>query len=541
MIRILLVDDEPVAREHIREAIPWASWGFEIAGEAANGAEALAQCEAIRPDLALIDITMPVMDGMMLLERLGKEHPNVRSIILTAHRDFHYAQEAIRKGALGYILKSPVDLTEMKAALDRACKEIERDSTLKETQRSHTLLIRNYHYPLRRSFFDNIVTGGFSSTDEMHARAEALGINLHADLYLLIYCLTERLPQFQSRYPEKDWPLVEYAMVDIANEILQQSLPGMCELFPIAFGQFVILLRDPGASFHTYRPLVQQAADALQAALEKYLQIRLAFCVCEPFRRSERIAHMYLAAKRLLQHRFYLEQARPVFAEGLAPVQPERGGKLDALFEELANVIEPYSEVRFQSWCDKLKQHTVHYKPERTHVLDKLAALRSYPAWKPVAESADLLPWPDFLEAVNIHEAVDWFSAYVRRWDEIRERLVPVRPEVSAAIRYIKSQLTEDLTIQSIAEHIELSSSYLGHLFKKDLGISIVDYILMQRIQLAKQWIRSGKYRSYDLAEKAGFHSYSYFCRTFKKLVGMTPNEYKIAANSTMMLEDETE
>ncbi len=102
--RILLVDDHALVRAGIRALITMID-GFEVVGEAGNGAEALALIETVNPDLVLLDITMPSMNGLTALNEIKTRFPNVRVIILTMHEAREYAIQALRGGAAGFIPK----------------------------------------------------------------------------------------------------------------------------------------------------------------------------------------------------------------------------------------------------------------------------------------------------------------------------------------------------------------------------------------------------------------------------------------------------
>jgi DNA-binding NarL/FixJ family response regulator len=104
MIRVLLVDDQRLMREglHILLAL---QPGLEIVGEAENGAAALAAYEELRPDVVLMDVRMPGMDGVEATWRLRERWPTARIVILTTFDDDEYVFEALRAGALGYLLK----------------------------------------------------------------------------------------------------------------------------------------------------------------------------------------------------------------------------------------------------------------------------------------------------------------------------------------------------------------------------------------------------------------------------------------------------
>lgn len=108
VIRVLLADDHAVLRSGLRLLIERQP-GVEVVGEAGDGNEALAKAKALQPDLVLLDINMPGLDGLAALPKLRLESPNTRVLMLTMHDDVSYLQEALRAGASGYVLKRAVD------------------------------------------------------------------------------------------------------------------------------------------------------------------------------------------------------------------------------------------------------------------------------------------------------------------------------------------------------------------------------------------------------------------------------------------------
>ena len=84
---------------------PWSSCNAELVGEADNGEEALEFCRKLLPDVVITDITMPKMDGIELFRAIKKEFPLTQVILLTCHNDFEYVRDALRLGALEYLIK----------------------------------------------------------------------------------------------------------------------------------------------------------------------------------------------------------------------------------------------------------------------------------------------------------------------------------------------------------------------------------------------------------------------------------------------------
>lgn len=130
-VRVLIIDDELPLRQELR-SMPWSSFGAELVGEAENGEEALELCVALEPDLVISDITMPIMDGLELFRHVKKRFSHIQFVLLTCHSDFHYAQEALKLGALDYFTKLSFDEEDMKTAVEKARAAIRREVDLKQ-------------------------------------------------------------------------------------------------------------------------------------------------------------------------------------------------------------------------------------------------------------------------------------------------------------------------------------------------------------------------------------------------------------------------
>lgn len=115
--RILVVDDHPLVRKGVRTVLESSPW-LEITGEASDGEEALAMVKKFHPQLAIVDLTMPKMDGLVLTEKIREETPETDVLILTMHYDDELARDALRCGARGYVVKTDAD-QELIAAVER--------------------------------------------------------------------------------------------------------------------------------------------------------------------------------------------------------------------------------------------------------------------------------------------------------------------------------------------------------------------------------------------------------------------------------------
>ncbi len=108
MYKLVIIDDEPRIRRGISHCMPWEQMGITIAGEAANGVEALEVIRSVRPELVITDIRMPDMDGLDMISMVRREGISSHFIVISGYAEFEYAQRALRYGVSDYILK-PVE------------------------------------------------------------------------------------------------------------------------------------------------------------------------------------------------------------------------------------------------------------------------------------------------------------------------------------------------------------------------------------------------------------------------------------------------
>lgn len=104
MIRILLVDDQHIIRQGLRSMLE-SNPDMEVIGEAENGQRAIEQIPALQPDVVLMDIRMPVMDGVAATQAIAQHYPQTRVLVLTTFDDDEYVAQSMRLGAKGYLLK----------------------------------------------------------------------------------------------------------------------------------------------------------------------------------------------------------------------------------------------------------------------------------------------------------------------------------------------------------------------------------------------------------------------------------------------------
>jgi two-component system response regulator YesN len=180
MYKLLLVDDEPTVRKGMLSCINWEKHGLEIAGEAGNGAAALAKALIIKPHIILTDIRMPVMDGIELSYKIREKMPNCRIIIMSGYDEFEYARKLMHIGITEYLLK-PVVEEKLVDSIVKLIREIEYEERQKSYKKYlSNLLVENL--PLLKSeFMKKLLCRAFPNNDDILRRAKVLNLPLTSE------------------------------------------------------------------------------------------------------------------------------------------------------------------------------------------------------------------------------------------------------------------------------------------------------------------------------------------------------------------------
>ena len=133
-LRVLLVDDEIMIRQGFKQLFDWEGHDCQVVGEAADGMEALTQIDTLRPDIVIMDINIPIMNGLKVIQCTRLKYPQIAFVIVSGYDDFAYCREALRLKITDYILK-PVNYEEFGTCIDNLKIALfQRESAREEPQ-----------------------------------------------------------------------------------------------------------------------------------------------------------------------------------------------------------------------------------------------------------------------------------------------------------------------------------------------------------------------------------------------------------------------
>jgi two-component system, response regulator YesN len=492
--KLMVVDDETWCREGLMKLIGSEQLGWEVVGEASDGEEALALIETVKPDLIITDIRMPVVDGLMLTKRLAEAGSGVMVIILTGYRDFEYAQQALRYGAIEFLTK-PMSIQDTTRILRTAYerfrqKQLERKLRLREKQ-VNTLRAALYRLPCDKQDWE-----------EMSCLLRG---------YEMWFLQVESFFSGTRGYGEKDVKLLHYAISNIAGELLQAQHQALNSMFlSVSSGEFVFLLA-PGVA--------GRYCSSVEENVETLLHLKINWSLGGTMDDLESLSDGYAKLHGT------------VHAQNL-PADPDTDRSL-ALRERILSdlIIGDVDEAR-----RRLSQHIQRAaglplqtgKIEIYAMVTALSDLLTFDFKHLKADSNDLQPG-SLLLFTEIPQIIVWAEQKAETFLRLFEGWLQEKRDnvVIRAKQYIETHYRESCSLQAVSAHVHVTPNYLSNMFKRETGIAFSNYVSKLRVDKAKALLACTKMRMTDIAEEVGFDNSSYFTTVFKQLAGISPSEYR--------------
>ncbi|OMF33788.1 hypothetical protein BK133_13430 [Paenibacillus sp. FSL H8-0548] len=526
MKKVMLIDDEILVRESIRECIDWTKEGFLYCGDAPDGEVALPMIEQLRPDIIITDIKMPFMNGLELSSIVRSRMPEIKIIILSGHDEFEYARAALRAGVEEYCLK-PVSSADIIRMLQETSKKIDQErfeqERILELQQAHG---KNTAQDSEKLLAD--LCSGLITTADAILLASSLSLPLSANHYAVgitdVRC-------------QRGTAQLDRSIIAQAEELLGERIASIGEHLHYKRSHTETIWLFKGRSEAELESSLLHFHQNMYAVVKPILSCSLTVGLGTVQDRLQGIHTSYLEAEDDKHWRRIARQSQLALLGAAA----SPGHTLST---------HPFDRQRF---IDFLKLGN----PKHTLVfVDSLAEELQAIDWKGTLYGCYLLN--DLaIEALRIAKAMsrslyipEQFEAElqqslsaIRRFDDARQFLIKLLGQfwiwrndstdkyadmLNQVKDYIQKHYHDDrLSLQDAAEFACVSVSHLSKVFSQETGQTFIEYVTHTRIRRAMELLKATNAKTYEIAHLVGYNDAHYFSHLFKRITGATTSQYR--------------
>ncbi|KQO13808.1 response regulator [Paenibacillus sp. Leaf72] len=584
MYKVLIVDDEPEIRLGLRLKVDWEELGLCIAGEAANGMEALEQLERDAFDVVMTDMNMPVMDGLSFLDDCRRLYPEIRLIILTGYEDFSYAHAAVRHQARHYLLK-PIARDELTEALLKVRGELDREQESHRQSEDMKWRLTQYYREMKEHFLRYLIRGEAGREEALMERAKLFQLEEWGErtVRFMTAGLEQRGQQLnqlnqsgqagqksqkvqpnqaeqvglksQKEQMNQTDPAERKGQTDQSDQADQSDQTGQTdqidwqsnrrpEQFSLPFELICRELADGSTGsvqvvrdehYHGLMHIALLDGEEKPAEFEQKLRDmvygHLGFVpsigignAVKGFKQWKEGCMSSLVAWNLAE-----AQARQGERAAEEPflLPKETVGLIRRLLER--GEMEQLVKMIERELKEALSVSRIRFV-KAIFQFNLVLEAQAHEAHVPLTGGEQLWLRPEM--ALNLSTAEKACQFLMKLASSIHDKLQgaeegAVDTVLEASRQYIAENYMYDLNLTMLAERFNYNSSYFSELFKAKAGKTFIHYLTEVRMAHATRLLEETGLSLWDISELSGFSNASYFSSKFKRMYGLTPSEFR--------------
>lgn len=527
-MNLLIVDDEVLAVEGLKYVIDWKQVNINhiYTANSVLGAKQILKQESI--DIVLSDIEMPIENGLDLLKWIRYENIQVENIFLTCHENFKYVKEALKLGSTDYLIK-PVEPLELIKAITRAQNNIVNRKKAEINRKYAESMIHNEAL-LHNIFYCNLVKGKVgASRAEIIEQCKKHNILFQPEEKLMfLYFAIKRIEE-----PFRSWEteINDFVFINVVTECLELKEQEKVFSYVSAnrysntYGALVLeryhTLGDITKSCHKIvKWMKKEYGTTISCYLDDYTVIDQLYKQSEKLCEMDEINPFEEALVLICRDK---QEPIPYKSHNVKLYEILwKEGKTDLLLEKIRHMFDTY-----------LMQGILTANIMETEIKDFNAI-----AFKMMQENGfdTNILWQQeafyslFRQAhKSIDHAMELFTYLVNKEKDVRKE----EPQESNASiveqvkKYILQNINVEISRSDLSEHVHLNKDYLNRLFKKETGKSLSEYIVDEKMKVAKELLVMTDMPVGDVGYWVGYSNFSYFSTYFKKITGYSAAAYR--------------
>jgi two-component system response regulator YesN len=501
MYTLLLVDDEPEIRDGLREVVPFEEHGFTVIDVASNGLEGYQKALELKPDLVITDIRMPLLDGLSMCKAIQKELPICQFIIISGYDDFDYARRAIQLNTMAYVLK-PVSKNEFIKLLD----SINVKLTKQNTRMNDFEKMKQHYYEslplLREMLLSSLISSGINQKDALE-RAAMYQIDISAYFYAVAIIRPGHMRKSEDKAINSD--VLTLAIMNCVKEALKDSERAF--VFRHEGIPHVLFLLDENSTSKQERLI--EILDRARRTAEHYIKTNLLIGLSSIGSGLASLPTLALQASSALSYSNIYGENEVLCVSDLEPGSKGAISPEESVIMQLSTALKTNDAKGIRHNIEKLlqplKNTELTYKSYSAYLMEIMMVLFQIMRDIDIDDHgfentlSKLLRCPPLSTAQNLLE-----DLFIKAGNDISQKRETSSSKIAnEAQLFIQQNFhMENLNIESLCNHLHISSSYFSMVFKKETGKTFHQYLTQLRMDKAMTLLAQGNLRTSEVARQ---------------------------------------
>jgi two-component system response regulator YesN len=529
MYSMIIADDDVATCERIRNFLIKNFEELDNIWIATNGLEAFSLYEQHHPNIVLTDIAMPLCDGLELTEKLHQSGYTPKIVIISAHRNFNYAQNALRLGVEDYLSK-PILPAKLKELISKLIDSLSKNKQF--LLNINNLMDKHQkNLPvLRERFFYSLINECFEE-ERIMERARMVDIDLNGAAYTTAVIRVEAGAVINTKHNFVD------ILSDYIAEVSDILFPNDIKIFNIVINStdIVLIAVYSDSNLTAFFRIMNTVLSKMVQSIGKY-SFSIYAALGKQYHSVIGIRDSYKEAMKALNCGQQANHIGKIINyEETLPSQKIEFKVNNALETNLLQSVKYKNYDQYVKLIDQLVDKMMPYRSTKfNHIKTYLLELSVIIFWE-LQKCTDLntgfeVNFNSLLQSEAFEQSIDWFKDYISRVIEIYKNQNEEKGNalVNKGKHIIQSNLhNPDFSIDDVASELYISSNYFRQIFKQQTNESFVEYLTRMRMQKAISLLINSEAKIQDIAELTGFSNQRYFSVCFKNHYGYTPSEVR--------------
>lgn len=526
MYKVLIVDDESFIRRGLAHCMDWEAHGCELLGTANDGRQALETIAQAGADIVISDIHMENMTGLELVERLNKEYPAIKCILLTGIYEFNSVYQAIKYNVVDLVLK-PTSPSRVQQAVSKAIQQIETEQQ-EQSMREQFVHQNDQNKRLKHAMMLSNIVDGHTPPGEVAQALDNVGLHLHhfAVITVLLWGINECTAP--ASFYEVEKMIYNYA------DQLFEDIPYYCGF---TNGHSIYFVVDyPDAAPDAYQDIKHLCTDLYQT-VDNLSDYNSTIGIGRLYQDPSKLPKTARESVKAANYALYDKESVPVVCvETMPAISTHTILDIKHHIDALNDAMDATDSAMAGEVLGILAQYFVDQKlsiDEVRNVCAIMVNLCIRQLWDHSLLESQVFSRDLYAEIMTCMHIEELYNLSAKAVDmtirHLANQVQEPRNLIEQAETYIRKHYHEELSLTRIADAIHISPSYLSRVFKSKRGVSLSTYIQNVRVERAKELIVSTELRTYEIAEQVGIADPVYFSKLFKKVTGMRVRDYRDA------------